>query len=90
MKTIVITLVSVFLLFNFGLAQKNWEILFFDDFNRQDGEMGENYDVTLYPEGSVTISNNEAVVCAQKGDVSLPVHFSFIITPTSIFSYHIF
>ncbi len=36
-----------------------WETIFFDDFNREDGGLGKNYSVQIYGNGTATISDNQ-------------------------------
>lgn len=38
---------------------KTWQTIFFDDFNRADGDLGSDYSVQIYGDGSASIENNQ-------------------------------
>ena len=42
-----------------GDKNNEWETIFFDDFNRVDGDLGNNYSVQIYGNGSATIVDNQ-------------------------------
>ncbi|MFC2090845.1 hypothetical protein ACFLT1_08715 [Bacteroidota bacterium] len=39
-----------------------WETVFFDDFNRADGDLGTNFEVQIYGDGSALVSGNQLKV----------------------------
>ena len=62
MKRTVFLLMAFFALSAIN-AQSGWQTVLFDDFNRADGDLGENYEVIIYPETmTLGIINNEVKV----------------------------
>ncbi len=45
-------------------ANPEWQTVFFDDFNRSDGDLGNNLSVEVYPAGTVEIVNNKVKITA--------------------------
>lgn len=52
---------------------KTWQTIFFDDFNRADGDLGSDYSVQIYGGGSASIESNQLII---QGDGSWAVRYN--------------
>ena len=52
-----------------------WQTVFFDDFNRSDGDLGNNWSVEVYPAGTIEIVSNKVKITAAEQTMYYAINY---------------